>query len=230
MAALKILPQLWTLPFSLLAARIMGIRRLESAEIVRAFGESNKKLLEEKDHMTSEKARRLCDLVIDLNNLGISMSDEVDKEVELLKKCLKLKKEALEQRSLDAAKLFVNSADELWAARDACIKIMRRKNEKQIEIINSLKRSDLIERRDLQEIAGVVFADTFASIDAGKLSPFGTAYKTGDLTAKLLVNQIQRTTMSPRILERGIWLRERSQESFRVWRESPSIRDLFPDK
>ena len=85
-SALKILPQLWTLPFSLLAAWIMGIRRLEPAEIVRALGESNKKLLEEKERMTSEKARRLCDLVIDLNNLGIDGSDEVNKEVELLKK------------------------------------------------------------------------------------------------------------------------------------------------
>jgi hypothetical protein len=174
-----------------------------------------------------EKARRLCDLVIDLNNLGIGGSDKLNKEVELLKKCLKLKKEVLEQRSLDTAKLFVNSTDELYAARDACIKIMTRKNEKQIEIINSLKGSDLIERRGLEEIAGVVFVDTFASIDAGKLSPFGTAYKTGDLTAKLLVNQIQRTTMSPKVLERAIWLRERSQESFRAWRQSPSIRDLF---
>jgi Cu2+-containing amine oxidase len=113
--------------------------------------------------MTSEKARRLSDLVIDLNKLVIDQNDKVKSEQELLKQCYTLKKEALEKRSLETAKLFIHSADELSLARDAFIKIMTAKNEKQIEIIESLKRSDLIEKRDLEEIAAAIFVDALAS-------------------------------------------------------------------
>jgi hypothetical protein len=204
----------------------MGVRRLDTEEFSRAFAERNKKLLEEKEGMTSEKARRFCDLVIDLNKLGIDGNDKVKSEQQLLKKCYTLKKEALEKRSLDIAKLFIRSADELALARDAFIEIMTMKNEKQIEVIEFLKRSDLIEKRDLEEIASAIFVDTLASIDAGKLSPFGTAFKAGTLSSKFLVTQVQKTSMSPKILGQAIWLRQRSQERFRAWRQSPSIRPL----
>jgi hypothetical protein len=222
----KILPQAWILPFAFLASMVIGVRRFQPQEYIPGFTEVNEKLLEKRGRMTSDNARRFCGLVIDLNNLGIDMSDQVIKERELLKKCLALKKEALDAHSLDTAKLFIRSADELSSARDACIRVMTNKNEKQVEIIEFLKRSAMIEGRDLEEIAGVILVDTIASIDVGKLTPLGTAYKSGELTAKFLTKQMEKTSMSPKILERGIWLRERSQERFRAWRQSPSIRDL----
>jgi hypothetical protein len=223
---LKILPQAWILPFAFVASTIIGVRRFQPQEYIQGFTQVNKKLLEERTRMTTDNARRFCDLVIDLNSLAIDMSDKVMKERQLLKKCLVLKKEALHAHSLETAKLFILSADELSSARDACIKVMTNKNLKQVEIIQFLKHSALVERRDLEEIAGVILVDTIASIDAGKLTPLGTAYKTGDLTAKFLAKQMQKTSMSPKILDRGIWLRERSQERFRAWRQSASVRDL----
>jgi len=223
----SVLPQLWVLSLSYLAARIIGVKKMNASQFAEQMAETNKKLLDDKEKEDSEKTRRLYDLVIELNTLGIGMCKAVTKEQEILRECLELKKLAVAEHSLDRARAFVDSARKLSRARQNSVQIIVAKCDKQDQIVQLHERLDPIQRKHLLEIVSAITADTLASIDAGKLSPFGSAIVSGHLSAKYAEREVLKASMSTRVLRRGIVTRQRLQERFKAWIASPPMLDLL---
>jgi hypothetical protein len=104
---------------------------------------------------------------------------------------------------------------------------MAAKAEKQDEIVQFHGELESLEKKDIAEILAGLSADALASIDAGKVSPYGSAVVLGHSSGKYLERELVVGSMSRKTLDRGIEIRQRTQELFRAWRQSSSISDLI---
>jgi len=89
---MKVLDQVWALPFSYLAMRKIGVKKLDPEQISEGLRRLNERLRNDRTKMRSQRMIRLCDLLIELNELGIQLNDTYVKERELSAQCLKLKR------------------------------------------------------------------------------------------------------------------------------------------
>jgi len=224
---MKVLDQVWALPFSYLAMRKIGVKKLDPEQISEGMRRLNESLRNDRTKMRSQKMIRLCDLLIELNEVGIQMNDTYVKERELSAQCLKLKKEAVAEQKLEKARLFVECAEQLYNARNDSIAVMKRKNQKQEEVARMRDEFRVLKDEDVRDLIGTALVDAVTSMDLGKPTGYATAAKLGDISARYLVRGLEKTSMSTKPLNRAIRLRQRCQERYLTWRGNPVIRALL---
>jgi hypothetical protein len=208
---------LW--PFVYLNVRLHGGKSLSLTEIANSMTELSRRLFEDKQKMKSEVMKNLCSRLIELNNLGIEITPLFVQEKELVEKCLSVKEKIASGGTSVEVKDFCAAAQELSAVREACITGAVEKNNKQREIIALLNSLPLLDEKDRNDFATTALIDFFYSVDAGKPRVYATAVKFANLSGKDLGRRLNRRAMSPKILEGGIWLRERCQARYRAWRD-----------
>jgi len=225
----RILPHLALLPFAITAIYIKtGQSGLDIHQLAKLMVDQNKRLIEDRPKMKSERGRRLCDLTIELNNLGIEGTNAADVERSLQRTCLKLKSEIRMDHSLSKAKSFVEIAKELSTAREAMIQIMKDKNAKQQEIVRAIEEVPVFKGSDLRDLLETALIDALYSREADKPHAYATMVKLGELSARIVARRFQKMNMSPKVLARAIWLRERALRRFEEWSQSVPNTSLLP--
>lgn len=114
---IRVLPNLVLLPLGIVALYIMtGQSGLDTHHLAKLMADESQRLAEDRPKMKGDRARKLCDLKIELNNLGIEGTNAVDLERELQRTCLMLRSELRKDGSLSKAKSFVETATQLSSA------------------------------------------------------------------------------------------------------------------
>ena len=223
---LRRLDQVWTLPLSYLALRKAGVTSLDLQAISDGMARVNERLRKQRAEVKSSKILRFLDLNIELNEIGIEMTNASMKERQLLKQCVDLRRQTIADRNLDNGRAFVKSAEQLFSAREDSIAVMRKKNQKQQEVAKELDEFRLLTEDDVRDLNKSAVVDFFTSLGVGKLTGYATAYELGGVFAKYAHRAAEKTAMSTKSLNEGIWIRQRCQDRYRAWLEKPAVREM----
>ena len=104
---------------------------------------------------------------------------------------------------------------------------MKDKNAKQQEIVRAIEETPVFKGSDLRDLLETALVDALYSREANKPQAYATTVKLGELSAQIVARRFEKLSMSPKLLARGSWLRERSVLRFETWLSSVSG-DLNP--
>lgn len=202
----------------LVAKLMMRSKRISDPDwAVNRFRESTQELLAAKATEKEPKLRRFFVRMAELNDIGIDQVQTIKESRKLQNECFDLKRSVVWEESQDMADQFLQTAAKLYDVREHLVDVSKKKMDKQREVIDAIEHLDGLSKKDLTELA------LAQAIDFVMGTRIVTSLKLGDISGKYIAKQVQKSFMSPRILNRTIQLTEFCQERYREWKDRPSL-------
>jgi len=206
------LPIAYLFPAYLVARLVMTSRIGDPNWAIDRFRESSRTLLAAKSKEKNRSIRTLYARMAELNDIGIDQIQTRTDSRRLQKECLELKRDAVSKKSDASAEQFSQSANKLYSVREHLVDTIKKKIDKQKEVIEAIGDLEVLSKKDMAQLA------LAQAIDSVMSTRILTSAMLGDISGKYTAKQVQKSMMSPKSLQRTIRLTELCQDRYREWK------------
>ena len=119
--------------------------------------------------------KKLLSLWVDLNSVGIDMSDQIIKGDVALKKFKAMKKKVAKEKTLESIVNALDSSKDYFLERQLIPQNMRKKAELQRSIIELSMKGKEFDRETVRDFVRAILIDLACSYEKGEIRPIATA-------------------------------------------------------